>query len=638
MKARLKPFSFFLVMGIFLYLTTSFQSMASAISGADLTYKYLEPNTYEVTLYYYYNCDTNEFPPSNAAISVSSVSCNIPSSTQYLPIIFAESNEEMSVLCDNYLNTGQNTSCNGGSYLGIKRYVYRGTITLVDACNDWRLSFTDDSWYSGITNLANPSQHNLYIEAMINNSNGIINNSPNFVSIPTAFFCLTPSVFDQGIIESDGDELTFSVVNPLENGNLPIPYQAGYSNTAPLLVSIYSFDNGTGQIKFTPSAEQLSVVSVLIEERRNGVLIGTTLRNLQLSVLNCANEQASIQDDAPEEITVCAGSLFQTNFTINNANNLLLYGEFIDSNNFVDLNWIYNTATNPIEGTFSCRPRADAAGKYYFVVKIAQDACPFSTTLVKTYVVNVLPNPNAYINPSINVCKNTTSLLSIDSTAINNTYFWQPAIGLSCTDCANPNVTVSEDTEYSVIVTNDLGCQDTLQTYVLVQPSPSVDAGLNQIITNGEIANLAATGNFDSIKWLPAAGVDNPNMANTVVNVSQTTSFVAVASLANGCTATDTVLISYKNCEELLVPTAFSPNNDEKNDVFRIPQQGINSIINLTIYDRWGNNIFETDDATQTWDGTRYGKNLPIGTYTYVCTYTCNDKTEMQKGFLVLIK
>ena len=137
---------------------------------------------------------------------------------------------------------------------------------------------------------------------------------------------------------------------------------------------------------------------------------------------------------------------------------------------------------------------------------------------------------------------------------------------------------------------------------------------------------------------MPAAGVDNPNMANTVVNVSQTTSFVAVASLANGCTATDTVLVSYKNCEELLVPTAFSPNNDEKNDVFRIPQQGINSIINLTIYDRWGNNVFEADNATQTWDGTRYGKNLPIGTYAYVCTYMCNDKVEMQKGFLVLIK
>jgi gliding motility-associated-like protein len=95
------------------------------------------------------------------------------------------------------------------------------------------------------------------------------------------------------------------------------------------------------------------------------------------------------------------------------------------------------------------------------------------------------------------------------------------------------------------------------------------------------------------------------------------------------------------DCGELFIPTAFSPNADAVNNTFRVK---INADcvkeMDLKVYDRWGEVVFETQNPTTAWDGKYKGKDLDSAVFVYVLEITLNTDTESQKfkGNLSLIK
>ena len=85
-------------------------------------------------------------------------------------------------------------------------------------------------------------------------------------------------------------------------------------------------------------------------------------------------------------------------------------------------------------------------------------------------------------------------------------------------------------------------------------------------------------------------------------------------------------------------PSAFTPNSDGLNDVFRIPP-GSSFVLSLfAVYDRWGHIIFETRDISKGWDGTYKGIALPVGTYVYLIRGTMDEKPLAEKGTVTLIR
>ena len=66
------------------------------------------------------------------------------------------------------------------------------------------------------------------------------------------------------------------------------------------------------------------------------------------------------------------------------------------------------------------------------------------------------------------------------------------------------------------------------------------------------------------------------------------------------------------------VPNSFTPNGDEVNDLFTI--EGSFSEFHITIFNRWGEKIFQSDDAEFAWDGTLQGKPQPVGVYVWKLT------------------
>ncbi|HEY4800377.1 MAG TPA: gliding motility-associated C-terminal domain-containing protein, partial [Bacteroidia bacterium] len=93
---------------------------------------------------------------------------------------------------------------------------------------------------------------------------------------------------------------------------------------------------------------------------------------------------------------------------------------------------------------------------------------------------------------------------------------------------------------------------------------------------------------------------------------------------------------------DLIIPNAFSPNNDGENDVLMIfYKKGIFCIteFELNIFNRWGQKVFETARATDYWNGTFNGKMLSSGVYVYYCKIKTTDgQSAVKKGNISILR
>lgn len=110
---------------------------------------------------------------------------------------------------------------------------------------------------------------------------------------------------------------------------------------------------------------------------------------------------------------------------------------------------------------------------------------------------------------------------------------------------------------------------------------------------------------------------------------------------ANGCTIHDTVYIEPGPCcTEIFIPSAFSPNGDGQNDIFKVTTSTGIELRKFEIYDRWGNKIWETFDPRRGWDGSYRGSTEDMNTFYYVFWYKCleDGQTYMKKGDVIIVR
>lgn len=93
----------------------------------------------------------------------------------------------------------------------------------------------------------------------------------------------------------------------------------------------------------------------------------------------------------------------------------------------------------------------------------------------------------------------------------------------------------------------------------------------------------------------------------------------------NGCTASDTIVVT-DDCDVLyFIPNAFSPNSDGMNDVFKVGGENI-QWVDMDIYNQWGEKIAEESGINPYWDGTFKGKPCSPDVYVYMITITSMDR------------
>ncbi|MCO5232403.1 MAG: gliding motility-associated C-terminal domain-containing protein [Chitinophagales bacterium] len=162
------------------------------------------------------------------------------------------------------------------------------------------------------------------------------------------------------------------------------------------------------------------------------------------------------------------------------------------------------------------------------------------------------------------------------------------------------------------------------------------------IIVGEEInlnAQVSGGGSNISYQWFPIDGIDCNNCQETTAKIFKSSEIYVVANdLDNGCMASDTLYIAVKGEFSLYIPNAFSPNGDNKNDIFLVYGIGIQEATSK-IYDKNGFLVFEGEVLASGWDGKVNDQNALSGLYFYHCSISYFDGTiREQKGQLTLIR
>lgn len=193
----------------------------------------------------------------------------------------------------------------------------------------------------------------------------------------------------------------------------------------------------------------------------------------------------------------------------------------------------------------------------------------------------------------------------------------------------SPSITVDKPGKYYVAVTKN-GCtiSDTLNVKAR---DFRFSLGRDTIVCLGKELTLS-TSLQGSYLWQ-----DNSVNRSFVVTVPGT---YWLTIKDGNCNATDSISVAYENCNcTPQIPNAFTPNNDGTNDLFG-PLVGCQVVnYSLSIYNRWGQCVFASNQLSSKWDGRQAGEPALTGTYFYYITYwDTNGKPYTYKGDVMLIR
>lgn len=212
---------------------------------------------------------------------------------------------------------------------------------------------------------------------------------------------------------------------------------------------------------------------------------------------------------------------------------------------------------------------------------------------------------------SVSLCLNDRKQL-IGPTG-NYTYDWTPPNEIDHTDIYNPFVNPKSDLTYTLNVYNG-PCVTTGTYSVKVYMLPTLTVTPKKIeVFSGEVVQMNSFSDTIST-WEPDYMLSCTFCNSAAAIVPTNITYYATIANQYGCIAKDSVVI--KVTPTLYIPNTFSPNGDLLNDIFKPEYTGYVEI-ELLIFDRWGENIFSTNDLNAGWSGTYKNVNCELGVYTY---------------------
>ncbi|WP_207496843.1 gliding motility-associated C-terminal domain-containing protein [Aridibaculum aurantiacum] len=177
------------------------------------------------------------------------------------------------------------------------------------------------------------------------------------------------------------------------------------------------------------------------------------------------------------------------------------------------------------------------------------------------------------------------------------------------------------------ITANNIGCIRTSQLNVGIRPLPRISAGRDTSMCMGFTVPLSVSYAGAGAQYLWSTG-----SRDSTITTGTAGSYWAEATV-NGCSYRDTVVVAYKDCScEVTIPNAFSPNNDGINDFFKPTIQCAPINFKMTIFNRYGQKLYEGFDYVRGWNGQVNGSLLGVGTYYYIITFI-NQNLKREEKF-----
>jgi gliding motility-associated-like protein len=249
---------------------------------------------------------------------------------------------------------------------------------------------------------------------------------------------------------------------------------------------------------------------------------------------------------------------------------------------------------------------------------VMADGCKYRDSIE----IRVKPLPVVNLGLDTTVCEGTS--LQLQAYNPNSTYIWQD-------NSSSDKYTVDTEGTYRVEVNmNSCFSRDTIN--VEYKPKPRFTLGENQIICSGQpIILRPMVDPAWQLLWQ-----DGTN--NTFYTVNQPGIYSLEASNECGVTREE-VLLTEGLCN-VYIPNAFTPNADNRNELFKISGTALMNFFHLQIYNRYGKLVFETTDKNKAWDGIYKNKAAEAGAYIYMLKYKDNrsEKIKSLKGSFLLLR
>ncbi len=261
-------------------------------------------------------------------------------------------------------------------------------------------------------------------------------------------------------------------------------------------------------------------------------------------------------------------------------------------------------------------------------------------------ILTVVHNyPEAFAgNDTLEVCETSGSLEAA------------PSYGQGVWRSLNDNIDFSDSTQFNttyfinkmqrntfqlVWKETNWNCTDTDTLSLIYYPSPVVDAGEDIYLYGSKDTALQASplefdekGSWRFIENI--AHIENPdNPLSPITNLQFGTKYILEWSVEKGvCPLLSDTLAVF--AEEFFVPSAFSPNQDGINDYFEILGLENAERKELTIFNRWGKQIYYSNDYQNDWDGTIHGSSIAEGVYYYILNLYNERGTTDFKGYFIM--
>ncbi len=271
-------------------------------------------------------------------------------------------------------------------------------------------------------------------------------------------------------------------------------------------------------------------------------------------------------------------------------------------------------------GATSAGISVSSAGTYWLNVS---NACGSKADTIQA---TVQPLPVLNLNRDSLICRGTPLILSVN--AGHAGYAWS-------TGNNTPVINVSAPGLYWVKVTGHNSCAQTDTTIItgIAEPPGGFLPVSDSICSrNGKLV-LSSLNNFSSYQW-------SNGMNSSSIQITNPGTYWLTVKDLNGCKGTDTIAIHPKDCiQGVYIPTAFTPNNDGLNDVFKALVFGDLLLFRLQVYNREGQLVFETTDPNRGWNGSFKSVEYSSATFVWQCTYQlANEAVAYKKGTVSLIR
>jgi gliding motility-associated-like protein len=494
--------------------------------------------------------------------------------------------------------------------IGVQRGVYVDTITLPSTPGGYYVSYQRCCWSAIIDNMTNSDNFGLLIRCDVPGTNlvSVPNNSPVILNLPPYILCTANEVvFDHSAVEPDGDSLVYSICapdlmdqtlgfdpNPENAGPYgPITWAPGYTSATQFgATSPMTINSATGLLTFTPNVTGSFLTGICIQEYRNGVLINSTNRTYNFTVVNCNQ----IIPFTFAQFTTGAS----TDFLVEDCG--FQYYAFNRIDSIGDLSFTINvagTATNGVDYTNIPTTFTIPSGV-------------FSDTLV----VGAFYDSFIEANETVTLTFKYFDICSGEFDSLISTF----------------NI---RDYQYMTIAT----------------PVDSINVCPDLGESAKVFANLASGQPPYIYDWISGQNETYPNSSTITVPPNYITEltnayYVYVVDACFKTITSDTIWV-HNQCP-VSFANVYSPNGDGVNDIFLIPNIDDYEAVKLTIFNRWGNVIYQDDDYSNNWDLTTYtGTTLTEGVYFYTAEvinstkyiYDDQKETEFQaQGFFHVVK